>query len=73
MGKWKLISKADKRQSFKWDKFADLPPGAWELFDMEADRTETNDLSKANSDVVNKLSAMWHAWAEQVGAIPRPN
>lgn len=73
MGKWKLISKADKQKAFKWDKFAELPPVQWELFDMEADRTETNDLSEANPSVVKRMSDMWLSWAEHVGAIPRPD
>jgi arylsulfatase len=39
-------------------------PGNWELYDMNADRTEMNDLAAAKPDVVEELSDMWQAWAE---------
>lgn len=72
MGKWKLISKASKRHSFVWDKIDDLPPEHWELFDMEADRTEMNDLADQHPERVKQMSAMWLAWAERTDAVPRP-
>ncbi len=72
MGKWKLVSKADKKHSFKWDKVEDLAPGGWELFDMDEDRTETNNLASTHPDVVKKMAGMWRSWAVRVGAIPRP-
>ncbi|MEM9721868.1 MAG: arylsulfatase, partial [Bacteroidota bacterium] len=50
MGKWKLISKASKKHSFIWDKVEELELSAWELYDMEKDRTEMHDLSAQNPD-----------------------
>ncbi|NND08931.1 MAG: arylsulfatase [Saprospiraceae bacterium] len=73
MGKWKLVSKADKGKPFKWDKLDNLPAEQWELFDMDADRTETTDLASANPEIVGRMATMWLTWAEKTGAIPRPN
>ena len=54
-GKWKLVSKH---------------PGPWELYDYEADRTETNDLVAAEPGTVKELSAKWNAWAERANVLP---
>jgi arylsulfatase len=57
-GQWKLVAKG--------------PKGAWELYDMAADRTETTDLASANPDRVKTMAAMWDAWAKRTGATPWP-
>ncbi|HYE17959.1 MAG TPA: arylsulfatase [Tepidisphaeraceae bacterium] len=57
-GQWKLVAKG--------------PGGAWELYDMEADRAETTDLAKAQPERVKELVAQWEAWAKRTGAIPWP-
>ena len=41
-GKWKLVSRKK---------------GAWELFDMERDKTETKDLSGQQGDIVKRMTA----------------
>jgi len=56
-GKWKLVGKANRK---------------WELYDMERDRTETNDLAADESVRVKEMSAQYEAWAERVGALPWP-
>jgi len=43
-GKWKLV----------WDTAA--KPVKWELYDLEAHRTEMHDLASANPELVKKLS-----------------
>lgn len=73
MGKWKLISKADKQQPFIWDKTDILQTSNWELFDMEKDRTEMNNLASVHPDLVRKMSDMWLAWGKRTGIIPRPD
>jgi len=55
-GKWKLVAKG--------------PAGPWELYDMEADRTETRDLAGAHPDVVGKMTAQWEAWARRARVLP---
>ena len=57
MGQWKLVSKH---------------PGPWELYDMEADRTETQDLTAAQPERVQSMATAWEAWAKQVGVRPWP-
>jgi arylsulfatase A-like enzyme len=56
-GKWKLVSKHK---------------GGWELYDMDLDRTELNDLSAREPDRANSLAAQWEAWARRVGVEPWP-
>jgi len=50
---WKLVSEG-----------VDMP---WELYDMQADRTETNDLSRDHPDRVRQMTKTWYAWAERMG------
>lgn len=52
-GKWKLVSQF---------------PDAWELYDMEHDRTEMHNLAEAHPERVKKMAADYHAWATRVGA-----
>jgi arylsulfatase len=55
-GKWKLVAKGEE--------------GHWELYDMEEDRTETNDLAKKFPRKVNQMRKMWQAWAERAKVLP---
>jgi len=48
------------------------PKGAWELYDMEADRTETNDIAGKNPDLVRRMADMWEAWAKRTRVLPWP-
>tara|TARA_A200000113_G_C8818821_1_gene339726 strand:- start:145 stop:1209 length:1065 start_codon:yes stop_codon:yes gene_type:complete len=73
MGKWKLVSKAVKNNWSAWDKLDILEADQWELFDMEKDRTELNNLSKEYPEQVKKMALMWESWAKKTGALPRPN
>ena len=57
-GKWKLT----------WDKTV----RQWELYDLAADRTETNDLSRQYPERVKAMSEKWAAWAEQTGLKTKP-
>ena len=72
MGKWKLVSKADKN-NMKWDQMEELIFEDWELYDMVLDRTETKNISNRYPDKVKIMSSMWMSWAKKTGAIPRPN
>jgi arylsulfatase A-like enzyme len=51
-GKWKLVSRY---------------PGKWELYDMEADRTELNDMAKRFPVIVADLSGAYAVWAKRCG------
>ena len=63
MGKWKLVSASKKYLSCC---------GAWELYDLENDRTETKDLAAQFPDLVKKMALMWQVWAERTNALPWP-
>ena len=47
-------------------------PGDWELYDLEHDRSEQNDLAAQEPTLVRELRAEWQAWADRVGVIPWP-
>ncbi len=49
-GPWKLAAEAK---------------GKWELYHIETDRTELHDLAEEHPELVQKLAALWDAWAER--------
>ena len=53
-GKWKLVTWGAKKKS---------KGPAWELYDMEKDRTELNDLSGAHTEIVKELADLHDKWA----------
>ncbi|MHC4168153.1 MAG: arylsulfatase [Planctomycetota bacterium] len=62
-GKWKLVRKGDTGK-------ARLHP--WELYDMEADRTEMHDLAGRYPEKVAELSGKWERWAQRAKVKPWP-
>lgn len=54
-GKWKLVSRY---------------PVKWELYDLEADRTEMNDLAATMPDKAAQLRQDYNAWAQRCGVEP---
>jgi arylsulfatase len=54
-GKWKLVSR---------------DPGGWELYDLEADRTELNDLAASMPAKAEQLLGDYNAWAQRCGVAP---
>jgi arylsulfatase len=55
VGDWKLVA------SFRGD---------WELYDLQTDRTEGNNLAARQPGKVKELAARWQAWADRVGVVP---
>jgi len=55
-GKWKLVAKTAK--------------GQWELYDMEADRSEMHDLAARDPQRVETMAAQWQKWAERANVLP---
>ena len=51
-GKWKLVSKH---------------PGDWELYDLEADPTEMDNLADAHPEKVDELKTLYENWAARCG------
>jgi len=37
--------------------------GPWELYDLEADRTERHNLIEQQSEIASRLETAWNAWA----------
>jgi arylsulfatase len=54
-GKWKLVA---------------VVRGQWELYDLEADRTERNNLAAKEPAKVKELAALYQTWADKVGVVP---
>ena len=54
MGKWKAIKPKNSK--------------TWQLFDLDADGTETVDLSKQEPDRVQAMAAQFQKWKQRVGA-----
>ena len=46
--------------------------GAWELFDLKADRTELHDLAVAQPEKAKELLAKWENWANRTHVLPAP-
>ena len=56
IGRWKLVRRY---------------PDPWELYDMESDRTELNDIASEQPDRVAEMREMYDAWAMRSAVIPR--
>ena len=46
--------------------------GGWELYDVNADRTESTNLAAARPDIVRELAAEYDRWADRCGVVPWP-
>jgi arylsulfatase A-like enzyme len=55
-GKWKLVAKGVN--------------GPWELYDVEADRTEMHDLASREPERVKQMAGAWQHWAEASHVLP---
>jgi arylsulfatase len=66
-GKWKLVCWGAKRRSGTKGKNASKGSNApaWELYDMEKDRTELNDLSEKHPEIVKELAGLHDQWIEK--------
>ncbi len=54
-GRWKLVAKEN---------------APWELYDIETDRTELNNLAESQPDRVKDLAAKWDAYAARANVLP---
>jgi arylsulfatase len=62
VGKWKLVAKGRSGQD-------DV---TWELYDIDADRSELHDLASQQPDRVREMAALWRAYAERANVLPWP-
>ncbi|MFN4258282.1 MAG: arylsulfatase [Gemmataceae bacterium] len=54
-GKWKLVAR--HRQP-------------WELYDLNADRTEMNNLAAKHPEKVQEMASLYDQWAQRAGVVP---
>jgi len=59
-GNWKLVTSNDRDD------------GAWELYNLSEDRSESKDLSETHPDTIQRLKDKWHRWARQANVVPYP-
>ena len=57
-GKWKAVQLKNNDQ--------------WELYDIEADRCETNNLADKHPEIARQLANKWHEWAKRCHVVPKP-
>ena len=55
-GKWKLVAKG--------------PTAPWELYDMEADRSEMNNVAGEHRELAEKMATQWENWANGANVFP---
>jgi len=55
VGRWKLVKQHQ---------------GEWELYDIDADRSELNNLAARMPDRVKQMEAQWNAWAKRANVLP---
>ncbi len=65
MGKWKIVSAAH----LKGRKYTSDP---WELYDIEVDRPELNNLATLHPAIVKEMSEMWEDYAVKKNVFPSP-
>ena len=58
LGNWKLVAKGRR--------------GPWELYDMQTDRTELNNLAEIHPWIAKELADLWAEYAKRTNAIPWP-
>lgn len=71
-GNWKLVSRYE--DDVKLYKQWGFPKAGrdreWELYNMDTDPTELNDLSEKHPEIVSALIKEYETWADHVGALP---
>ncbi|MFC2175822.1 arylsulfatase [Bacteroidota bacterium] len=58
LGKYKLVSRWKKRSEYNW-----------ELYDLEIDRSEMNNLTKQMPDKTKEMEILWKDWAKKAGVL----
>lgn len=67
LGRWKLVSEYPG----EWRSLRPYPnEGRWELYDLEHDRTETQNLAAAQPGKVRELERLYDSWAAAAGVVP---
>jgi arylsulfatase A-like enzyme len=67
IGKWKLVSRAGRNL-----RTVDGVKQNWELYDLDADRSETNDLVEKYPERAKQMADQWKVWAQRAHVLPWP-
>lgn len=67
LGKWKLVARA-----WSDSEFGESDLNKWELYDLDADRTEIHNLAAQYPERVQDMSAQWVHWANRLQVLPWP-
>jgi arylsulfatase A-like enzyme len=59
-GRWKLVD---------WRDFETKTQSGWQLYDLEADISESHDLASTHRELVAELTAAWDKW-DQLNIAP---
>jgi arylsulfatase len=68
---WEHMDNAAVRQG-RWKALRAATRESWELYDMEADRTELQDRASESPELVKKLADRWQEWATTHQVLPKP-
>jgi arylsulfatase A-like enzyme len=69
-GDWKLV-RVFSSETGAPHALTPKRPGEWELYDLAADPTETNNLAALHPDRVAAMRARYEEWQERVGVVDR--
>ena len=73
-GRWKLTSRShitwQLRTQYSYTGPFEPNEVRWSLYDVEADRTELQDLSLEYPEKASELAQQYHRWADRVDVIP---
>ncbi|NQU20562.1 MAG: arylsulfatase [Candidatus Nealsonbacteria bacterium] len=58
-GNWKLVTADDRK-------------GAWDLYNLANDRSETADVALEHPEIAQGLKRLWLLWAHQIHVLPYP-
>ena len=53
-------------------RFTEADKDQWELYDLDADRTEMHDLAEQYPERVKEMSVLWDEWAIRANVTPWP-
>ena len=65
-GKWKLVGRGVSATN-------GVVPSRWELYDIEKDRTEINNLATSHPDKTKEMAGQWAVWAKRAQVYPKNN
>jgi arylsulfatase A-like enzyme len=67
IGKWKLVARVGRNL-----RYTESDKNKWELYDLEADRTETQNLAALHPQRVQEMAVLWEQWAKRLHVLPWP-